>query len=218
MPGPWISWSISSCGREVAGLRAEDGDGVAARGVLAGDHERVGHAALAAEQIPGQYPVVVDAAQLVELGGRLDRGGGPRPWPRWRRRCGRRRAARGVTEPGSGMAVPCGVGGLVRVREALPSWTVRTASGSLRCRKDSQTLVPSSTPYFCWAASSDSAPLHLAAPAVAEERADDGGQGDQVGELEGLDLAGVGDRVDVAGEHVLAGEVAAVLRTARCRR
>ncbi len=53
--------------------------------------------------------------------------------------------------------------------------------------------------------------LHLAASAAAEQAADHGGEGDQVGDLEGLYLTGVGDRVDVAGEHVLSGEVAAVL-------
>ncbi len=54
--------------------------------------------------------------------------------------------------------------------------------------------------------------VDLAATAGAEERADDGGEGDQVGDLEVVDRARVGDRVLVAGEDVLAGEVAAAVR------
>lgn len=53
--------------------------------------------------------------------------------------------------------------------------------------------------------------LHLPATAAAELAADDRGDGDQVGQLERLDLAGVGDGVDLAGEDVLAREVAALL-------
>ncbi|MGX1121593.1 hypothetical protein RKD37_006956 [Streptomyces ambofaciens] len=53
--------------------------------------------------------------------------------------------------------------------------------------------------------------VHLAAAARAEEGADDGGQRDQVGALEVLDGAGVGDGVLVAGQHVLAGEVTALV-------
>lgn len=63
----------------------------------------------------------------------------------------------GVTEPASGRAVPRALSGLPAYGNEVPSWTVRTASGSLRWRKDSQTRVPSWTPYFCWAASSESA-------------------------------------------------------------
>lgn len=62
-----------------------------------------------------------------------------------------------VTEPGSGRAVPTALSGLFAYGKEVPSWTVSTASGSLRCRNDSQTLVPSATPYFCWAESSESA-------------------------------------------------------------
>lgn len=53
--------------------------------------------------------------------------------------------------------------------------------------------------------------LHFAATAATELTADDRGDGDQVGQLERLDLTDVGDRVDLAGEDVLAGEVAALL-------
>jgi hypothetical protein len=63
-----------------------------------------------------------------------------------------------ATEPASGIAAPCGSSGFEAYGK-LPSWRVRTASGSLRSRKDSQTLVPSATPYFSWAASSESALL-----------------------------------------------------------
>ncbi|PWK65059.1 hypothetical protein BCL76_11346 [Streptomyces sp. CG 926] len=56
--------------------------------------------------------------------------------------------------------------------------------------------------------------LNLAA-STAEQAADDGGEGDQVGDLEGLDLTVVGDRVDVPGENVLAREIAAVLEWVR---
>ncbi|CAM5476595.1 hypothetical protein SVIOM74S_06870 [Streptomyces violarus] len=63
-----------------------------------------------------------------------------------------------VTEPASGRARPCGSAGLVAYGK-LPSCWVRTASGSLRSRKDSHTLVPSATPYFSWAARSERALL-----------------------------------------------------------
>ena len=62
----------------------------------------------------------------------------------------------GSTDPASGSAVPCGASGFVPYGK-LPSRWVRTASGSLRIRKDSQTLVPSVTPYFSWAARSERA-------------------------------------------------------------
>lgn len=64
-----------------------------------------------------------------------------------------------VTEPASGRASPWGSAGLEAYGKLSPLWTVRTASGSLRSRKDSQTLVPSSTPYLDWAAISESALL-----------------------------------------------------------
>lgn len=62
-----------------------------------------------------------------------------------------------MTEPLSGSAVPRALSGLPAYGKEVPSWTVSTASGSSRWRNDSQTLVPSATPYFCWAASSESA-------------------------------------------------------------
>ena len=135
---------------EVAGLRAEDGDRVAARGVLAGDDEGVGHAA------PGRSSRAAPSRPCASR---------RRSWRAWlvrrRCRCGRRPAARRTTEPASGRAMPCGFAGLVAYGKLLPSWTVSTASGSLRSRKDSQTWCPRSTPYFSWAASRDSA---LSAP------------------------------------------------------
>ena len=81
---------------EVAGLRAEDGDRVAARGVRAGDHQRVGHAAPAARS---------SMARLSAAVGERAAGGGLRA-PRCR--SGRRRAARRTTEPASGSACPAG--------------------------------------------------------------------------------------------------------------
>ncbi len=54
--------------------------------------------------------------------------------------------------------MPCGASGLAAYGK-LPLCWVRTASGSLRIRKDSHTLVPSATPYFSWAASSEMALL-----------------------------------------------------------
>jgi hypothetical protein len=53
--------------------------------------------------------------------------------------------------------------------------------------------------------------VDLAAASGAEERADDGSQRDQVGDLEVVDGAGVGDGVLVAGQDVLTGEVAAAV-------
>ncbi len=63
---------------EVAGLRAEDRDRVAARRAPAGDQQGVGHAALlgagtgAGERALGDDPVVVDALGLPERGRGLD--------------------------------------------------------------------------------------------------------------------------------------------------
>ncbi len=51
----------------------------------------------------------------------------------------------------------------------------------------------------------------LAAASRAEERTDDGGERDHVGDLEVVDGAGVGDGVLVPGQDVLAGEVAAAV-------
>lgn len=49
--------------------------------------------------------------------------------------------------------------GLAAYGKLSPLCTVSAASGSLRSRKDSQTLVPSVTPYWFWAASSERALL-----------------------------------------------------------
>ena len=76
----------------------------------------------------------------------VGRRGGRRRWPRCR--CGRRPAAPGDAEPASGSATPCGCRGLARVREALPSWRVSTASGSFAARNASHTWSPSATPYL----------------------------------------------------------------------
>ncbi|SCD54551.1 hypothetical protein GA0115252_10935 [Streptomyces sp. DfronAA-171] len=62
-----------------------------------------------------------------------------------------------VTEPESGIASPAAFSGFSAYGKAVPSWIVETVSGSSRWRKDSQTWVPFSTPYFCCAESSESA-------------------------------------------------------------
>ena len=199
---------------EVAGLRAEDGDRVAARGVLAGDQQGVGHAPLlgavagAGQRALGDDAVVVHALQRFEAGRRLDRG----------LRCPCSAApvrsytsGSGVTEPASGSAVPRALSGLPAYGNEVPSWTVRTASGSLRCAEglpDAGALLDA---VLLLGGEQRERGLDLAAAAAAEQAADDGGERDQVGQLEGLDLADVGDGVDLPGEDVLAREVAAVL-------
>lgn len=193
--------------REVAGLRSEDGDRVAARGAAAGDEQGVGHPARLADVEAGQRAAVEDPLERLEplgdahvgLGLGEGRAGAvvDELLGRDRAGVGQRGAARvrglgGVREAGAVVDGERGLG-VVALAERLPDLgALRDAVLGLRGLERERGL-------------------HLAATAPAEQSADDGGERDQVGDLERLDLADVGDGVDLAGEDVLAGEVPAVL-------
>ena len=107
---------------------------------------------------------------------------------------------------------PAAFGGLGGVREALPSWTVRTASGSLRSRKDSQTSVPFVDAVLLLGGQQRERVVDLAAARRSRRGAPmTEASATRSVILKWLDGAGVGDGVLVAGEDVLAGEVAAAV-------
>lgn len=159
----------------------------------------------------GQHPVLEEALQLLVLLGCLDRVPGRRP------ALGGGRAG-AVEDQGFGgdrarvrQRHALGLGRLDGVREAAAVVQGLGGLGVVALPEGLPDLGALLDAVLLLGGEQGQGRGDLAAPAVAEESADDGGQGYQVGECEGLDLTGVGDGVDMAGEHVLAGEVAAVL-------
>lgn len=117
----------------------------------------------------------------------------------------------GVTEPGSGRAVPRAWAGLPAVGEGGAVVDGQHGLGVVPLPERLPDLGAFGDPVLLLGGQQRERRLHLAATAATELTADDRGDRDQVGQLERLDLTDVGDRVDLAGEDVLAGEVAALL-------
>lgn len=117
-----------------------------------------------------------------------------------------------MTEPLSGSAWPRAFSGLLAVGEGGAVGDGQHRLGVLAAAEPLPYLGALLHAVLLLRGEEGEGGLDLTAAAVAEETADHGGQRDQVGQLERLDLADVGDRADLSGEHVLAGEGAALLR------
>ncbi len=198
---------------EVPGLRAEHGHRVAVLAVRPGHHQGVGHAVRPAQQVGGQHAPVEDPAQGLQF-----RGGTRGPGVTGRCRPDLLRPGRpgGVVDDrlvGHRARVrqghPRGLGRAGRVREGLAVVQGQHGLGVVLLAERRPGPLPGLRAERVLRGQQHQRGLHLTAATGTEQRAHHRGDGHQVGGLERLDLAGVGDRVHVPGQHVLAGEVAA---------